>query len=125
VILLVGGGRALKPREICEPHELDIEKIQRWKDSAPDTSYVAALFKALSDRTRLRMLYLISREEWCVHDLAAACGTSLSNASHHLRLLRAMRVVKSRREGKKVLYSLDDEHVQSLISQAFMHAGHS
>ncbi|MGE5578850.1 MAG: ArsR/SmtB family transcription factor [Bacillota bacterium] len=111
--------------ETCDPHELDMEKVRRWKDSAPETSYVASLFKALADRTRLQMLYLISREEWCVHDLAAACGTSLSNASHHLRLLRAMRVVKSRRSGKKVLYSLDDEHVQALLSQAFMHAGHS
>lgn len=109
----------------CDPHELDMEKVRRYKDSTPETSYVASLFKALADRTRLQMLYLISQEEWCVHDLAAACETSLSNASHHLRLLRAMRVVKSRRLGKKVLYSLDDEHVQALLSQAFMHAGHS
>jgi len=91
----------------------------------PDTSYVASLFRVMGDTTRLGLLYLISQDEWCVHDLAATSKTSISNVSHHLRLLRAMRVVKSRRDGKRVLYSLDDEHVQSLLSQAFAHAGHS
>ncbi len=111
--------------EACEPHELDQEKIDRWKDKAPDTGYVASLFKAMADGTRLRLLYFISKDEWCVHDLAALAETSVSNVSHHLRLLRTLRLVKGRREGKRVLYSLDDEHVQSLLSEAFKHASHT
>ncbi len=112
-------------REVCEPHDLDGEKIGRWKDKAPDTGYVVSLFKAMADGTRLSLLYFISQDEWCVHDLAALAETSVSNVSHHLRLLRALRLVKSRREGKRVLYSLDDEHVQSLLSEAFKHASHT
>jgi len=113
------------PSEVCEPHDLDERKIERWKACIPDMTYVSSLFKAMADQTRLSMLYLISKDEWCVHDLAAATGTSVSNVSHHLRLLRAMRVVKCRRQGKLVLYSLDDEHVQSLLTEAFKHASHS
>jgi DNA-binding transcriptional ArsR family regulator len=116
----------VKPtRDVCEPHGLDLEKVDRWRDAAPDMGYVVSLFKAMGDRTRLSLLYLISKEEWCVHDLAEANSTSVSNVSHHLRLLRAMRVVKCRRQGKRVLYSLDDEHVQSLLTEAFKHASHT
>ncbi len=114
-----------EPDEICDPHDLDGAKVERWRDAVPETSYVASLFKAMADRTRLSLLYLISLEEWCVHDLAAATGTTVSNVSHHLRFLRAMRVVKHRRQGRLVLYSLDDEHIQRLLSEAFKHASHS
>lgn len=120
-----GGGTVERTDETCEPHDLDAEKIGRWKGKVPDTGYVVSLFKAMADQTRLSLLYFISSDEWCGHDLAALAGTSVSNVSHHLRLLRAMRLVKSRREGKRVLYSLDDEHVQRLLAEAFKHASHT
>ena len=60
----------------------------------------------------------------CVCDIATILGSSVSNISHHLRLLRAQRLVKYRRQGKMVFYSLDDEHVLALIDQAFVHVQH-
>ncbi|HPZ85020.1 MAG TPA: metalloregulator ArsR/SmtB family transcription factor [Bacillota bacterium] len=90
----------------------------------PNMSYVVSIFKVMSDETRLSILWLLSQGEWCVHHLAEALDTSVSNISHHLRLLRASRLVKSRREGQKVYYSLDDEHVVRLLGEAFEHAQH-
>ena len=66
----------------------------------PNMNYVVSIFKIMSDETRLSILWLLSRNEWCVHDIAHALGTSVSNISHHLRLLRASRLVKSRQEAK-------------------------
>lgn len=111
--------------EICEPHEVDAGTIAQWKKSIPPTGYVVSVFKAMGDETRLALLYLLSQSEWCVHDLAALIDASASNVSHHLRLLRAMRLVRSRRLGKRVMYSLDDEHVEGLLREAFKHASHS
>ncbi|MEX0974941.1 MAG: metalloregulator ArsR/SmtB family transcription factor [Bacillota bacterium] len=98
--------------------------MDEWREPS-GIDYVVSLFKAMADRTRLSLLYTISQNEWCVHDLASLLGTSVSNVSHHLRLLRAMRLVKCRRDGKRALYSLDDEHVQSLLTEAFKHASHN
>lgn len=109
---------------LCEPHDVDGTSIEKMKASIPDMTYVASLFKAMGDGTRLSILYLLWQQAWCVHDLAAILGTSVSNVSHHLRLLRAMRLVKTQREGRKVVYSLDDEHVEALLSEAFKHASH-
>ncbi len=90
----------------------------------PSMNYVVSIFKIMSDETRLSILWLLSQGEWCVHDLAEALDTSISNISHHLRLLRASRLVKSRRDGQKVYYSLDDDHVVRLLDEAFEHAQH-
>ncbi|HHX10906.1 MAG TPA: winged helix-turn-helix transcriptional regulator [Firmicutes bacterium] len=90
----------------------------------PNMNYVVSIFKIMSDETRLSILWLLSQGEWCVHDLAEALDTSISNISHHLRLLRASRLVKSRRDGQKVYYSLDDDHVVRLLDEAFEHAQH-
>jgi ArsR family transcriptional regulator len=111
--------------ETCEPHAVDEEKIDGWKKAIPPTGYLVSVFKAMGDEKRLSLLYLLSQGEWCVHDLAALLDASVSNTSHHLRLLRAMRLVRNRREGKRVVYALDDEHVDSLLREAFKHASHS
>lgn len=111
--------------DICEPHPIDQEDIVRWKDKVPPLGYVVSIFKAMGDETRVSILYLLGQKEWCVHDLAALTESSVSNVSHHLRLLKAMRLVRSRREGKRVLYSLDDEHVDILLREAFEHASHN
>lgn len=82
---------------------------------------LSELFKVLGDETRTRILYLLSLQELCVCDIAEIMEMSLPAVSHHLRLLKALRIVKYRREGKQVFYSLDDEHVVGLIRLAQEH----
>jgi DNA-binding transcriptional ArsR family regulator len=85
---------------------------------------VSEIFRVLGDGTRVRVLDAISREELCVCDISAVLGMSPSAVSHHLRTLRNMRLVRHRRVGKKVYYSLGDRHVTVLLSQALDHVRH-
>jgi len=82
---------------------------------------LAELFKALADPTRVRILICLLEGECCVHELAEAVGPSQSAVSHQLRLLRTMRLVNARREGRHVYYSLADEHVASLVHIGLEH----
>lgn len=86
---------------------------------------LSATFKALGDPTRIRILEALSREELCVCALAGALGMSSSAVSHQLRVLREARLVKFRREGKTVYYSLDDLHVWTLFEQGLKHVVHT
>lgn len=86
---------------------------------------LADLFKALADPVRLRLLARILGGEACVHELCEALRMSQPAISHHLRLLRAMRLVSRRRDGRHLFYRLDDEHVRSLLVQALSHARHA
>lgn len=85
---------------------------------APDRAYqrVAELFGALADPTRAKILDALLRQELCTCDLAAVVGISESGTSQHLRVLRALRLVKSRRAGKFIYYSLDDLHTAQLVT---------
>lgn len=87
-------------------------------------SELAGLFKTLGDPTRIRILYLLTQREHCVCELAENSDVSLSAISHQLRLLKANRLIKSRREGRNVIYSLDDAHVESLFKQGLAHVIH-
>lgn len=78
-------------------------------------------FKVLSDPTRLKIAITLSRAEMCVHDIANEAEISESAASHQLRILRSLRLVKHRREGKQIFYSLDDHHIEKLIQVATEH----
>src|SRR5690625_495657 len=82
---------------------------------------LSEIFKALGDETRTRIVYLLSLQELCVHDVASVMEMSLPAVSHHLRLLKLMRLVKHRREGRHVYYSLDDHHILELIRIAKEH----
>lgn len=86
---------------------------------------VARLFGALADPTRARLVDTLLREELCTSDLAAVLGISTPGVSQHLRVLRDLRLVKSRRAGKFVYHSLDDEHVAQLMALGLTHAGHA
>lgn len=86
---------------------------------------VAETFKALGDPTRVRLIHALLHEELCVSDLAALLGLTESAISHQLRLLRGLRVVRSRRDGKLIYYALDDEHVTRLFQLSLEHAGHA
>ena len=91
------------------------------RDKLDDLSGIAELFRALADETRTKILYLISEQELCVHDLADLLEMSLPAVSHHLRLLKILRLVRPRREGNHVFYVLDDQHVLTLIRVAQEH----
>jgi ArsR family transcriptional regulator, lead/cadmium/zinc/bismuth-responsive transcriptional repressor len=82
---------------------------------------LAETFKVLADPTRLRIALTLLHREMCVHDIAASVSISESAASHQLRLLRSLRLVKHRREGKQIFYSLDDHHIEQLIRVATEH----
>jgi ArsR family transcriptional regulator, lead/cadmium/zinc/bismuth-responsive transcriptional repressor len=79
------------------------------------------IFKVLSDPTRIKIAITLSKAEMCVHDIAEAVHISESAASHQLRILRSLRLVKHRREGKQIFYSLDDHHIEKLIQVATEH----
>jgi len=78
-------------------------------------------FKVLSDPTRLRIVLALLKEELCVFDIAELVGISESAVSHQMRMLKTLRLVKQRKDGKMVFYSLEDEHIEDLIRVATRH----
>jgi len=114
----------LKEGERCDVFCFDQDKVERLRDQIPDVSELVRFFKAVADETRAKIISILSKEEVCVCDLAALLGTTVSNVSHHLRILRSARVVRSRRKGKQVYYSLDDEHVMTIIREGLDHVAH-
>jgi len=83
--------------------------------------HIADTFSAMGDPSRAAILLHLARNEHCVSDLAAMLGISESAVSQHLRLLRALRLVRSRRQGRHVFYLLDDHHVKTLLSVCLEH----
>jgi ArsR family transcriptional regulator, lead/cadmium/zinc/bismuth-responsive transcriptional repressor len=106
-------------------HEDDVRRARDLL--AQDETYIdlSSLFAALADTTRVKLVHVLLRQELCTCDLAATLGVSESATSQHLRLLRALRLVKSRRAGKVVYHSLDDEHIAALIRVGLVHLGHT
>ena len=103
---------------------MDPERVAGIRAGLPTGGTLEALaetFKALGDPTRLRMLTALSHTELCVCDLASLVGISESAASHQLRLLRTLRLVRSRRDGRMVHYRLDDDHIVGLLGQGLDH----
>lgn len=92
--------------------------------SAAEIEQVSQLFKVLSDPTRLKIMLSLKAGEKNVTAIAEAVSMEQSAVSHQLKLLRENRVVKSRREGKAILYSLDDEHVIDILQETFEHIEH-
>jgi len=82
---------------------------------------LAELFKALGDPTRVKILFSLMTRELCVCDLTAVIGISESAVSHQLRVLRTLRLIKFRREGKILYYSLADDHIEKLFAQGLDH----
>jgi ArsR family transcriptional regulator, lead/cadmium/zinc/bismuth-responsive transcriptional repressor len=82
---------------------------------------MAATFSVLGDPTRVRLLDALARRELCVCELAELVSSSESAVSHQLRLLRSLRLVRSRRSGRMIFYTLDDEHIRQLLDQSRRH----
>ena len=87
-----------------------------------DYQTAAAMFAALGDPSRLKLVEYLSRGEACVSEIATVYGDGLSTISQRLKLLRSERLVKKRRDGKHIYYSLADEHVEQLVRNALQHA---
>ncbi|MBV5319352.1 MAG: helix-turn-helix transcriptional regulator [Chlorobium phaeobacteroides] len=102
-------------------HPEVIESVRREMLGAVPADELAQLFKVLGDNTRIRILDALFRSELCVCDLTALLGMNQSAVSHQLRVLRDARIVKSKKQGKNVLYSLDDEHISELVRMGSEH----
>ncbi|HOV62699.1 MAG TPA: metalloregulator ArsR/SmtB family transcription factor [Spirochaetia bacterium] len=100
----------------CPSHDVDT-----LRNKVLEVAGLSEIFKVLGDETRTKILFLLSQQELCVCDLANVLQMSMPAISHHLRLLKALRLVKYHREGNMVYYSLDDEHVLNLIRDAQAH----
>jgi ArsR family transcriptional regulator len=110
--------------ECCESTEVHEDLLQIVQEKLPDEEELydlAELFKVFGDSTRIRILFVLFEAEVCVCDLAEALNMTQSAVSHQLRILKQNKLVKSRREGKSVFYSLADDHVRSIIDQGREH----
>src|SRR4051794_34845612 len=117
----------LPRKQETSPDIVNPEAVRRIHEHPLAESMAAQLaptFKALADPTPARMLHAPSHAELCVGDLAAVLEMPESVVSHQLRLLRSLRVVRARRDGKLVFYTLDDEHVARLFQISLEHLGH-
>lgn len=110
----------------CTPiFQENIEKAQKGMPIDSDIAKVVSFYKVLSDETRLRILYALKEEELCAGDIAVLLDMTKSAVSHQLALMRKMHQIKSRRDGKNVFYSLDDEHIVDILEEALIHMTHS
>lgn len=104
-----------------EVHEELLSRVREQLPSADTTAALAELFKVLGDGTRMRILLSLFYEEVCVCDLSRMLDMSISAVSHQLRILRQARLVRARRVGKSIFYSLADGHVRTCIGVGLSH----
>ena len=102
-------------------HEKVVEKVQHELPHEETLLRLADLFKVFGDSTRIKILYVLLESEMSVGDIAQALSMTQSSISHQLRVLKQSRLVKFRREGKNVVYSLADDHVHTMLSQGLEH----
>lgn len=117
---------APEPR-LCEADRVDAERLERVQSALSEAAALdlAETFRLLSDPGRVRLIAaLLEADELCVCDLSEATGLSQTACSHNLRLLRAQRLVRYRRQGRNVYYTLDDDHIRLLLEVALQHVTH-
>ena len=113
--------------DLCQCKEVQEQVVENIKESIPDEAIVqklAELFKVFGDGTRLKIIYALLQKELCVCDICEIVEMSQSSVSHQLRLLKTTGLVKYRKEGRTVFYSLDDEHVNSIFNVGLSHIKH-
>lgn len=113
-----------EPAECCEINVIHDDVLARVREKMPPEEpvyEVSELFKVFGDSTRARIICALNIEEMCVCDLAALLNMTHSAISHQLRLLKVSRIVKSRKQGRVVYYSLDDAHIGQIFAMAFDH----
>lgn len=110
--------------EQCEYIHVHKDIVDAVNNAMPDEELLydlADFFKVFGDSTRIKILYVLMQSEMCVCDIAQLLNASQSAVSHQLRVLKQMQLVKFRREGKTIFYSLSDGHITTILSQGFEH----
>ena len=105
----------------CEVHENLVKIVNETMPDEEELYDLADLFKVFADSTRIRILFVLFESEVCVCDLAKVLNMTQSAVSHQLRILKQNKLVKNRREGKSIFYSLADDHVRTIINQGRDH----
>ncbi len=123
---MFGGERMIDKNgtELCDVRVLHNDVVSKVREKMPDEDELfdlAELFKVFGDSTRIKILYVLFESEMCVCDIAEVLGASQSAVSHQLRIIKGERLIKARRVGKTVLYSLADDHVATIIGMAKEH----
>jgi len=117
-------GNFTEEMDRCDCNVLHTEIVERVGKLMPTNSQVEGLeelFKVLGNSTRVKILSALFHSEMCVCDISALLNMTVSSVSHQLKVLRQARLVKSRRDGKVVFYSLDDSHINGIFEQALSH----
>lgn len=115
---------AIHDVEHCECFEVHKELVNQVRNRMPDEDELydlAELFKVFGDSTRIRILNVLFEEEMCVCDIAEALGMNQSAVSHQLRVLKNAKLIKNRKDGKQVFYSLADDHVSTILAMGLEH----
>ncbi|MBQ3489534.1 MAG: helix-turn-helix transcriptional regulator [Clostridia bacterium] len=113
-----------KPIEKCEflcVHEDVVQEVLRKMPEEETLFQLADFFKVFGDSTRIRILYALRETELCVCDIASLLGLTQTAVSHQLRVLKTSKLVKARRNGKTVFYSLDDDHIHRILDMGICH----
>ncbi len=116
-------GPAVETCGFLHVHEDKVAQVQSLLPDEETLTRLSDLFRVFGDGTRIRILYALFEDEVCVCDLARLLGMTQSAVSHQLRILKQARLIRSRRDGKTVFYSLADDHVRTLLEQGTEHIG--
>jgi ArsR family transcriptional regulator len=111
--------------DVFHAHPDKVETLRQGLMAGRDATTLADTFKLLGDVTRVRILDALSKDELCVCDIATLLNLTESAVSHQLRLLRSMRLVRSRRAGRMIFYALDDQHIVRLFNEGLRHVQES
>lgn len=109
--------------EFMHVHDEIIHKVEKVMPDEQQLLDLSEFFKVFGDSTRIKILYVLSQSEMCVCDIATLLQMGQSAISHQLRILKQMRLVTFRREGKTVFYQLSDSHIQTILAQGMEHIG--
>ena len=107
--------------DCCDSFTPSGNRFTNIKKELPEIESLAEIFKVLGDETRVKILYILSQNELCVCDIADILGMNMPAISNHLRILRALRLVSYKRDGRSVYYTLNDKHIVDLITIARAH----
>ena len=107
--------------EFIHVHDKVVKRVMDVMPEGEELQNLAEFFRVFGDSTRIRILYALSQSELCVCDIASLLGMGQSAISHQLRILKQMHLIKFRREGKNILYSLADDHVKTILQMGLEH----
>lgn len=103
-------------------HKDNVNEVVMHMPKVAEITNVAKIFKALGDNTRMSIMFALLNKELCVCDISAVINMTKSAVSHQLATLKKLKLVKARRQGKEVFYSLEDDHIKVIINQVFEHS---